>query len=81
MGNILTRVLGRKDPVKQAQRPFELRSSAALFTPKNTRFIMERVPLKWIAEGRITESDLALAATTPVLGQYAPTFGWPDDTE
>ncbi len=40
---------------------------------------MERVPLRWISEGRITESDLALAATTPVLGQYAPTFGWPDD--
>lgn len=28
---------------------------------------------------RIREADLALAATTPVLGQYAPTFGWPDD--
>ncbi len=40
---------------------------------------MERVPLRWISEGRITETDLSLAATTPVLGQYAPTFGWPDD--
>jgi len=40
---------------------------------------MERVPLNWIAKGRITESDLALASTTPVLGQYAPTFGWADD--
>ena len=39
---------------------------------------MERIPLRWIAEGRITESDIGLAATTPVLGQYAPTFGWPD---
>ena len=28
---------------------------------------------------QIREADLALAATTPVLGQYAPTFGWPDD--
>jgi hypothetical protein len=28
---------------------------------------------------KIREADLALAATTPVLGQYAPTFGWPDD--
>ena len=40
---------------------------------------MERVPLSWIAKGRISESDLALASTTPVLGQYAPTFGWADD--
>jgi hypothetical protein len=28
---------------------------------------------------KIREADLALAATTPVLGQYAPTFGWSDD--
>ena len=28
---------------------------------------------------RIKEADLALAATSPILGQYAPTFGWPDD--
>lgn len=28
---------------------------------------------------QIKEADLALAATTPVLGQYAPTFGWADD--
>jgi hypothetical protein len=27
---------------------------------------------------KIREADLALAATTPVLGQYAPTFGWPE---
>ncbi len=27
----------------------------------------------------IKEADFALSATTPVLGQYAPTFGWPDD--
>ncbi len=26
----------------------------------------------------IKENDIALAATTPVLGQYAPTFGWPE---
>ncbi|MEM3617897.1 MAG: hypothetical protein QXK47_02350 [Candidatus Bathyarchaeia archaeon] len=45
----------------------------------NTRAIMERLPLRWVAEGRVTEADLALAATTPVLGQYAPQFGWPDD--
>jgi hypothetical protein len=30
-------------------------------------------------KAQIKEADLALAATTPVLGQYAPTFGWPDD--
>jgi hypothetical protein len=29
---------------------------------------------------KVREADLALAATTPVLGQYAPTFGWPDDS-
>ena len=27
----------------------------------------------------IQERNYGLAATTPVLGQYAPTFGWPDD--
>jgi hypothetical protein len=27
----------------------------------------------------IMERNYGLAATTPVLGQYAPTFGWPDD--
>jgi len=27
----------------------------------------------------IKEDDLGIAATTPVLGQYVPTFGWPDD--
>ncbi len=57
----------------------QFRSQPAPLTTKNTRFIMERIPLRWIAEGRITEADMALAATTPVLGQYAPTFGWPDD--
>ena len=30
-------------------------------------------------KAQIREADLALAATTPVLGQYAPTFGWADD--
>jgi len=28
---------------------------------------------------QIKEADFALSATTPVLGQYAPTFGWADD--
>src|SRR2546422_19156 len=28
---------------------------------------------------KIQERNYALAATTPVLGQYAPTYGWPDD--
>jgi hypothetical protein len=54
-------------------------SKTSPMTEANTRFMMERLPLRWIAEGRITEADLALAATTPVLGQYAPQFGWPDD--
>lgn len=33
----------------------------------------------WRLAKQVQEADLALAATTPVLGQYAPTFGWPDD--
>ncbi len=41
----------------------------------NPRRISERL------KAQIKEADLALAATTPVLGQYAPTFGWPDDTD
>src|SRR5712692_6703744 len=68
---------------RPSQTPPDLRqqltSRPILLNTKNTRFLMERVPLRWVAEGRITEADLALAATTPVLGQYAPTFGWPDD--
>jgi hypothetical protein len=72
----LKKTIAERKP--KSPQDFQLRSNAALFTPKNTRFIMERVPLSWIAKGRITESDLALASTTPVLGQYAPTFGWPD---
>ena len=76
---LLQRLGLRTETAPQKQPTYDLRSSPALFTPKNTRFMMERVPLRWIAEGRITEADLALAATTPVLGQYAPTFGWPDD--
>ncbi len=48
-------------------------------TPYNLKTFMERIPLSSIALGRITESDMALAATTPILGQYAPTFGFPDD--
>ncbi len=79
MGNFLTRLIAGKPAARERDPIFDLRSSPSLLTPKNSRFIMERVPLRWIAEGRITESDLALAATTPVLGQYAPTFGWPDD--
>ncbi len=27
----------------------------------------------------VREDDLGIAATTPILGQYVPTFGWPDD--
>ncbi len=80
--NIVTKVLGRKparSQVEPASPEFQLRANPAVLTPKNTRFIMERVPIRWLSEGRITEADLALAATTPVLGQYAPTFGWPDD--
>lgn len=77
---LLQRLRSRTQTVQQKPtQDFQLRSSPALFTPKNNRFIMERVPLRWISEGRITEADLALAATTPVLGQYAPTFGWPED--
>ncbi len=43
------------------------------------RDVMERVPLRMFAKGRLTEGDLALATATPILGQYAPQFGWPDD--
>ena len=45
-------------------------SKLAPLNEANTRTMMERVPIRWIAEGKITESDLALAATTPILGQY-----------
>jgi hypothetical protein len=54
-------------------------SKLAPLTQENARNIMERVPIRWVAEGRLTEADLGLAATTPILGQYAPQFGWPDD--
>ena len=40
-------------------------------------------PRQWTEEAlkqnSIMERNYALAATTPVLGQYAPTYGWPDD--
>jgi hypothetical protein len=54
-------------------------SKLAPLTEANLRTVIERVPIRFVAEGRLTESDLALAATTPILGQYAPQFGWPDD--
>ena len=75
-------------------------SSGAGSVP-NVHKIVETVPISWLAQGRISNSDIrrapsyeyspkfigkklaeadrALAATTPVLGQYAPTFGWPED--
>jgi hypothetical protein len=32
-----------------------------------------------LKEFKLNEADIGLSSTTPVLGQYAPTFGWPDD--
>ena|SRR2546426_1930739 len=38
-------------------------------------------PRQWteqaLKQNSIMERNYALAATTPVLGQYAPTYGWP----
>jgi len=83
MSNILKRLFrfGESKPTPTNQFPNVLVASSKLapLTEVNTRTMMERLPIRWIAEGRITEADLALAATTPVLGQYAPQFGWPDD--
>jgi hypothetical protein len=31
-----------------------------------------------LKQNSIMERNYALAATTPVLGQYAPTYGWPE---
>ncbi len=53
--------------------------ASSLGTRYNLRDVVEKVPLRMYAKGRLTEADLALAATTPILGQYAPQFGWPDD--
>ena len=63
-----------KDRPRPAPQFETLSSSAA----KAAR-VAQVLPLRNIAEGRITESDIALALTTPILGQYAPQFGWPDD--
>jgi hypothetical protein len=43
-----------------------------------------RNPQHWIEDAplgqyTVREDDLGIAATTPILGQYVPTFGWPDD--
>jgi hypothetical protein len=54
-------------------------SRLANLTSYNTKMLMENVPLNWISKGRITEADIGMAATTPILGQYVPAFGWPDD--
>jgi hypothetical protein len=77
----LQRIFGSASTKKiEPRQPGVLIASSKLapLTEANTRYMMERLPLRWIAEGRITEADLALAATTPVLGQYAPQFGWPE---
>jgi hypothetical protein len=69
----LQRIFGSASTKKiEPQQPGVLIASSKLapLTEVNTRFMMERLPLRWIAEGRVTEADLALAATTPVLGQY-----------
>jgi len=85
MSSTLKRLLGIKEskpnPTKQPSGPGVLIASSKLapLNEANTRVMMERLPIRWIAEGRITEADLGLAATTPILGQYAPQFGWPDD--
>jgi len=63
-----------RDRVKPIPQ-YETLSSSAV---KAVR-IAQTLPIRNIAEGRITESDIALALTTPILGQYAPQFGWPDD--
>jgi len=76
MSNIIKRLLGIKEaqrnPTNQPSGMGVLVASSKMapLTEVNTRFMMERLPLRWIAEGRVTEADLALAATTPVLGQY-----------
>ena len=82
MSSTLKRLLGIKEskpnPIKQPSGTGVLVASSKIapLNEANSRTMMERVPLRWIAEGRITESDLALAATTPILGQYAPQFGY-----
>lgn len=47
--------------------------------PLNLIEAVERIPIRNFAKGRVNEADMALAATSPILGQYAPQFGWPDD--
>ena len=85
MPTFLNRVFGKKPKPVTSANPATITSSnrsearPAGLTPRNLRAFMERVPISYLAVGRITESDLALAATTPILGQYAPTFGFPED--
>jgi len=51
------------------------------FATPNYVPVVERGMVKEVPYGtyRIREDDLGIAATTPILGQYVPTFGWPDD--
>src|SRR2546428_9035855 len=85
MPTFLNRVFGKKPKPVTSANPATITSSNRSearpvgLTPRNLRAFMERVPISYLAVGRITESDLALAATTPILGQYAPTFGFPED--
>src|SRR5437879_13253301 len=85
MPTFLNRVFGKKPKPVTSANPATITSSnrsearPAGLTPRNLRAFMERVPISYLAVGRITESDLALAGTTPSLGPYAPTFGCPED--
>ncbi len=88
-------------PAAPIQEPLRFCAAAGPSSSPNIQKIIESVPLAWIQQGRFSQKDIklaassefsaarinrklqeadrALAATTPILGQYAPTFGWPDD--
>jgi hypothetical protein len=66
--------------------PTDIASVSAGIGPHgwSQRAMVQSIPTKaqesigqWRYEQSVKERNYALAATTPVLGQYAPTYGWP----
>jgi len=48
-------------------------------TKRNVAIMLDRMSLRQLAKGHITESDLAIAATGTIPGVYSARYGRPDD--
>ena len=73
--------LGARGWTEKAQKDSEITEMGYAIGARRLGMAVQRQLGEAVRAGKMSleERNYALASTTPVLGQYAPTYGWPDD--